>query len=189
MSVLDHRPAARATGEPHGASREKYVVTAQLSAVLAAGIHLAVVPEHLSESVLIAVFFAVVALAQFALVVALRWRLPVSVLVTTIGAHGALIALYVASRTVDLPFMPAHHGGDLVKHLPVATGVGNGIPAYPGSRIEPVGVLDVTCLVAELVLMAALAGLLPARARAHVTSAMVVLGLIAVVGRSIGLLG
>jgi hypothetical protein len=59
--------------------------------------------------------------------------------VGAIWAHVGLIALYVASRTVDLAFLPAHHGeaGSSTSRSP--GGHGNGIPAYPGSRIEPVG--------------------------------------------------
>ena len=68
-------------------------------------------------------------------------------------------------------------------------GVGNGLPIYPGSRMEPVGVLDVACLIAELALVAMLVGLLPSRWRNAVTSAMVGLGLVAVLARGIGLIG
>jgi len=111
------------------------------------------------------------------------------VLTTVIVGHLAVIGLYVASRTVDLPFIPPHDVGHDVEHLPVAGGVGNGVPVYPGSRVEPVGVLDVFCLVAELVLVAMLAGLLPARWRNGVTTAMVAVGLLALVARGVGLVG
>jgi hypothetical protein len=185
MSVLDHRPDAATLGRDDHVG---YVHVAQLSAVLAAGIHAAVVPEHLGESLLIGGFFVAVAVGQFGLAALLRWRLPVWLLVSAIAAHVALIALYVASRTMDLPFLPAHHGGDVIKHLPVAGGIGNGLPSYPGARIEPVGVLDLICLFAELLLVSALAGLLPPRTRVRVTSAMVSLGILAVTGRAIGLL-
>ncbi|MEP6817231.1 MAG: hypothetical protein ABI873_16955 [Marmoricola sp.] len=182
MSVVDHRPALslRAVRET---SQPGYVVVAAVSAVIAAGIHFALVPEHLREATLIGTFFAAVAAGQLALAAALRRRLPVAALVSAIVAHVGLIALYVASRSVGLPFVPAHHA---VQHLPVARGVGNGIPIYPGARTEPVGVLDIVCLVTELVLIAALAGLLPARVRDRVTGTMVtlgLLGLVAVAGR------
>ena len=85
-------------------------------------------------------------------------------LVTGVGATAAVVALYVASRTVDLWFLPPHGHG--VEHLPVAGGVGNGIPVLPGDRIEPVGALDLACLGAELVVIAMLMSLLrPGSAR------------------------
>ena len=115
-------------------SLRSYLTVGQLAAVLAAGIHAAVVPEHLQESLLIGSFFVVVAIGQFGLAAALRRRPPLLVVVAAIWAHVGLIALYVASRTVDLPFLPPHHGASSVQHLPVAGGHGNGIPAYPAAK-------------------------------------------------------
>ena len=89
----------------------------------------------------------------------------------------------------DSPFLPPHHGASSVQHLPVAGGHGNGIPAYPGSRIEPVGMPDLICLGAELVLIGALLGLVPAPLRSRTTSALMALGLLAVLARAIGLIG
>ena len=188
MSLLER--GMHRTDTPNEArSLRGYLTAGQLAAVLAAGIHAAVVPEHLQESLLIGGFFVVVALGQFGLAAALRRRPPLLVVVGAIWAHVALIALYVASRTVDLPFLPAHHGANSIEHLPVAGGHGNGIPAYPGSRIEPVGTLDLICLGAELVLIGALLGLLPARLRSRTTSALMALGLLAVLARAVGLIG
>ena len=104
----------------------------QLAAVLAAGIHAAVVPEHLQESLLVGCFFVVVAMGQFGLAAVLRRRPPLLVVVGAIWAHVGLIALYVASRTVDLPFLPAHHGESSVQHLPVAGGARQRHPRLPG---------------------------------------------------------
>jgi hypothetical protein len=185
MSILE-RDMDRTDTPYEAKSLRGYLTAGQLAAVLAAGIHAAVVPEHLQESFLIGGFFVVVALGQFGLAAALRQRPPVLVVVGAIWAHVGLIALYVASRTVDLPFLPAHHSID---HLPVAGGHGNGIPAYPGSRIEPVGTLDLICLGAELVLIGALLGLLPFRLRSRTTTALMALGLLAVLARAVGLIG
>ncbi len=190
MSLLERHLLA-VGDEPGVEARERtrdYLMAGQLAAVLAGGIHAAVVPEHLREAPLIGGFFLVVALGQFGLAAALRRRPPVLVVLGAVWAHVALIALYVASRTVDLPFLPPHHGGSSIEHLPVAGGVGNGIPAYPGSRIEPVGLLDVVCLGAEVVLLAALLGLLPTRLRSRTATALVVLGVGAVLARAGGLL-
>jgi hypothetical protein len=188
MSSLE-RGMQRTDTPGEAQSLRSYLTVAQLAAVLAAGIHAAVVPEHLQESLLIGGFFVVVAVGQFGLAVALRRRPPVLLVVGAIWAHVGLIALYVASRTVDLAFLPAHHGGSSLEHLPVAGGHGNGIPTYPGSRIEPVGALDLICLAAELVLVGALLGLLPARLRSRTTTALMILGVLAVLARGVGLLG
>ena len=75
------------------------------------------------------------------------------------------MAAYVATRTVDLWFMPAHGPAHDSDHLAVAGGIGNGIPVYPGDRIEPVGPLDLTCLVAELVVVAMLLAMIAPRLR------------------------
>ena len=188
MSLLE-RGMHRTDTPSEAQSLRSYLTVAQLAAVLAAGIHAAVVPEHLQESLLIGGFFVIVAMGQFGLAAALRRRPSLLVVVGAIWAHVGLIALYVASRTVDLPFLPPQHGASSVQHLPVAGGHGNGIPAYPGSRIEPVGTLDLICLGAELVLIGALLGLVPARLRSRTTSALMALGVLAVLARAIGLIG
>ena len=69
----------------------------------------------------------------------------------------------------------------------MAGAAGNGVPIFPGSRIEPVGVLDMACLLAELGLLAALVGLLPQKARRLTTNALMVLGLMALAARLSGL--
>ena len=68
-------------------------------------------------------------------------------------------------------------------------GVGDGTPQYPISGIEPVGVLDLVCLAAELVLIAMLVGLLGGRLRRVVVDVLLVLGLLALAARAVGLLG
>ena len=107
-------------------------------------------------------------------------------LTAVVVGHLAVMGLYVASRTADLPFVPPHDAAHEVNH-PVPGGVGNGLPIYPGSRMEPVGVLDVACLDRELVLVVMVG--LPSRWRTGVTSAMLGVGVLAVVARGIGLVG
>src|SRR4029077_7048807 len=95
MSILER--GMHWTETPYEAkSLRGYLTAGQLAAVLAAGIHAAVVPEHLQESLLIGGFFVVVALGQFGLAAALRQRPPVLLVVGAIWAHVGLIALYVA---------------------------------------------------------------------------------------------
>ncbi len=157
------------------------VVVAVGAAALAGGIHLAVAYPHFREHWTLGTFFLVLGLAQLALVPLLRRAQPAYVLLGVVGAHVGVLVLYVASRTVDLPFVPPHDVGHEFEHLPVAGGIGNGIPVYPGSRIEEVGLLDLLCLGAELALVAAVVSLLPARLRTPVTTvcaALAVVGLL-----------
>ena len=109
---------------------------------MAGVIHLVVVPSHWAVSAPMSAFFLGVGVAQLVLAAALGRGLPDAVLVGVISAHLAIMGLYVASRTVDLPFVPPHDAAHEMEHLPVPGAVGNGIPIYPGSRVEPVGVLD-----------------------------------------------
>jgi hypothetical protein len=138
---------------------------AMVSALVAALAHVWVIPEHLAEWPLAALFFAVVALAQLILAVSLR-RSP--------------------SRTVDLPFLPLAHD---MAHLPTAWGVGNGIPIFPGARIEEVGVPDLVCLGAELVTVVALCSLAGPAVRRVATTGLCTLGVAMLVLRLTGVLG
>jgi hypothetical protein len=120
--------------------------------------------------------------------VALRWRLPTWFLHLAVIGHVALIALYVVSRTAELPFVPPHDPAHAADRLPVPGGVGEGVPVFPGSRIEEVAAVDLVCLVAELGLVVALTALLPSRARARLGTLMAALGVLAVAARTTGLL-
>ena len=182
--MLSDLLAERRHGTPLGDA--PYVVVGAGCAWAAGVIHLAVAPEHFREAGVVGAFFVIVALAQFGLALLLLRGIGVKLLLAAVVAHVGIICLYVASRTVVLPFLPAH---DLnhANHLPVAGAAGNGVPVFPGSRIEPVGVLDMACLLAELVLLAALVGLLPQNARRLTTNALMVLGFVAVAARVSGL--
>ena len=183
-SKLSDLLAGRRPGTPPGDA--PYVVVGAGCAWAAGVIHLAVAPEHFREARVVGAFFVIVALGQLVLALLLLRGIGVKVLLAAIVSQVGIIGLYVASRTVELPFVPAHdpnHGN----HLPVAGAAGNGVPTFPGSRIEPVGVLDMACLLAELVLLAALVGLLPQKARRLTTNALMVLGLMAVAARVSGL--
>ena len=175
------RPLSRAEG---------YRVVASFAAAVAGGIHLMLSPADFAASTTLGVTLVVVGVAQVGFAVSLRWwTLPVSVLVGAAVAHLGVMAFYVASRTADLAFLPVHeHGGQAVHHLPVAGGVGSGTPVFPGSHNQPVGAPDLTALVAELVVVVAIAGLLSGRPRRLVTDLMLVLGVLAVVMRAAGFL-
>src|SRR3954453_1850846 len=161
---------------------------AGVCALLAGAIHAMVAPSHFAEAWQAGTFFVVLAVGQLVLAMALRWAPPPVVIVGTVCVHVSVIALYVASRTVDLPFVPAHDAGHHISHLPVAGGIGNGIPIYPGSRTEPVGVLDLVCLVAELVLVGLLTAMAPPRARRGLTNLMLLVGATGLLLRVLGVL-
>ena len=94
MSLLER--GMQPTDTPSEArSLRTYLTVGQLAAVLAAGIHAAVVPEHLQESLLIGGFFVVVAIGQFGLAAVLRRRPPLLLVVGAgvlpIGVQGHLV--------------------------------------------------------------------------------------------------
>lgn len=165
-----------------------YAPVASVSALVAGLIHLGVAPSHFAVAWYVGTFFVVVAAVQLGLAVMLLRPLGVRPLVAAIIANVAIVSLYVASRTVGLAFLPARgHGAP--DHLPVAGGIGNGDPIFPGEHVEPVGVPDLVCLFAELLLIVMLAGLLPRRTRAVVANAMLALAVLALGARLGGLLG
>ena len=102
----------------------------------AAAIHFAVVFEHFTEDTLYGVFFLVLSWAQLIWPVVLFWRPSRLWLWLGAGGNAIVVAVYVASRTVGLPFGP-----DL--HSP-----------------EPAGALDVVSCVLEAGLIAGCAVLL-----------------------------
>jgi hypothetical protein len=102
----------------------------------AAAIHFAVVFAHFTEYTLYGVFFLVLSWAQLIWPAVLLWRPSRPWLLAGIVGNAAVLAIYVASRTVGLPFGP-----DL--HTP-----------------ETVGALDVVSCVLEAALIAGCAALL-----------------------------
>ena len=125
---------------PGGASPRRTMrplarVAAPLLAALsggAAAIHLTVVPEHLSESRRMGIFFLTVAWAQAAWALAIVLRPPTR-RALTIGAllNGAVLAVWVMHHTVGIPF------------------------GLAGDHRHPVAANDVTCAILEALLVAA----------------------------------
>src|SRR5215469_9881772 len=72
----------------------------------AAAIHFAVVFEHFVEYTLYGVFFLVISWAQVIWPVVLAWRPSRLWLWLGIAGNAVIIAVYMASRTVGLPFGP-----------------------------------------------------------------------------------
>ena len=85
----------------------------------AAAIHFAVVFEHFAEYTLYGVFFLVISWAQLIWPAVLLWRPSRLWLWLGIAGNAIVIAVYVASRTVGLPFGPDLHNAESVGALDV----------------------------------------------------------------------
>jgi hypothetical protein len=95
---------------------------ASLSAA-AAAIHFAVVFEHFNDYALYGVFFLVLAWAQLIWPAVLLWRPSRVWLWLGLTGNAAVLAVYVVSRTVGLPFGPDLHHPEPVGALDVVSGV------------------------------------------------------------------
>src|SRR6516165_2856003 len=87
----------------------------------AAAIHFAVVFEHFAEYALYGVFFLVISWAQVIWPTVLLWRPSRLWLWLGIAGNATVIAVYVASRTVGLPFGPDVHHAESVGALDVVS--------------------------------------------------------------------
>jgi hypothetical protein len=91
---------------------------ASLSAA-AAAIHFAVVFEHFTEDTLYGVFFLVLSWAQLIWPAVLLWRPSRLWLWLGMTGNAAVLAVYIASRTMGLPFGPDLHHPEAVGALDV----------------------------------------------------------------------
>ncbi|HYK31512.1 MAG TPA: hypothetical protein VEV63_06095 [Streptosporangiaceae bacterium] len=87
----------------------------------AAAIHFAVVFEHFAEYALYGVFFLVISWAQMIWPAVLLWRPSRPWMWLGIAGNAIVIAVYVASRTVGLPFGPDLHHTESVGALDVVS--------------------------------------------------------------------
>ncbi len=87
----------------------------------AAAIHFAVVFEHFADYTLYGVFFLVISWAQMIWPAVLLWRPSRLWLWLGIAGNAMVIAVYVASRTVGLPFGPDVHHAESVGALDVVS--------------------------------------------------------------------
>jgi len=102
------------------ATARPYVLGALASlSAAAAAIHFAVVFEHFRDYLLYGVFFLVLGWAQLIWPAVLLWRPSRLWLWLGIAGNAAVLAVYVASRTVGLPFGPDLHHPEQVGGLDV----------------------------------------------------------------------
>jgi hypothetical protein len=85
----------------------------------AAAIHFAVVFEHFADYTLYGVFFLVISWAQMIWPVVLLWRPSRLWLWLGVAGNAMVIAVYVASRTIGLPFGPDFNHSESVGALDV----------------------------------------------------------------------
>src|SRR3954469_20073974 len=98
-TAADHRPGVG-------------YATAGVALCAAAGlIHLWVAPEHFREGWLVGAFFVLAGAGQLTFAVVLARGLATAGLLLGVAGNTALVCLYVLSRTVALPFLPAHDEG------------------------------------------------------------------------------
>lgn len=102
--VADLVPAPERTVRTTSATAALLVPLALTGTVAAAGVHLALFPEHLRERTVFGIFFVGCALAQVAWAER-AWRRPTPACLV-LGAVGnlAVVALWVVTRTAGLPF-------------------------------------------------------------------------------------
>ena len=107
--------------EPATTARPYFLGALAALSVGAAAIHFAVVFEHFAEYTLYGVFFLVISWAQMIWPAVLLWRPSRPWLWLGIAGNALVIAVYVASRTVGLPFGPDLHHAESVGALDVVS--------------------------------------------------------------------
>lgn len=113
--------------------RDPRLWVAVTASVVSAAVHLSVIREHLEESWLYGGFFLAVTLAQVAWAVLAVRRPTPRLLLAGAAASGLVALLWVATRTVGIPFGPA------------------------AGEVEAVGVPDVVASLTEVLVVAAVA--------------------------------
>lgn len=160
------RPAARPGAFGAGAIRE-WAVAASAAAALA---HALAVPAHWASWPAAGVVFVALAAAQSGFAAGLvvwRHRAHDALLIAAMAVNTGAVLLYVASRTVVLPFAPARG--------PHGTGLLPGRPVLPAT-VESVGVFDLFTLLVEVALVVLLLALLPDDRRRRAGSWLLAVG-------------
>src|SRR6266540_4181380 len=118
-------------------TRRTLLLLAAALSLVAAVIHLWVMPEHFDEWWGYGTFFLVVAILQWFYAFALlRWPRWPTFLIGIIG-HLAIISLYIVTRTAGIPLFGPHAG-----------------------EVEGIGLIDLTSKLAELALVIILVALM-----------------------------
>jgi hypothetical protein len=141
-------------------ARSPWLALAAVCSTVSAVVHVVVMPGHLEELWLFGVFFGLLAVLQLGYAGLLALRPTRGLLVAGALVNAATVGLWLASRTVGLPLGPEA-----------------GTP-------EPVGLLDLTSTLAELVLLVATAVVVGQARAVQPSSTQVSAGSRTPVGRS-----
>jgi hypothetical protein len=143
-------------------------------ASVAGGVHLVLIAQQASVWWGYGVLMAAIAAVEIGVAIGLALRPTPGVIIAGIVGVTTSVILYVVSRTAGLPFGPgparAAQFGD-----PFHAGHPD-FSAQLTDRAEPVGALDLGCLIAEVALIVLLVTLLPERSRRPVTNALCAIG-------------
>ena len=143
-------------------------------ASVAAGVHAVLIAQQGQIWWGYGVLIAAIAIAGAAIAIALAVRPTIGVLYVAIAGAVVSSILYVISRTVGFPFGPGPAGA--LRFTDPLHGPGN--PNYDAliGRAEPVGLLDLGSLIAEIALVVLLVSMLPERRRRSVTNVLCAVG-------------
>ena len=152
---------------------------------MAGGVHLVLIAQQASVWWGYGALMAAIAAVEIGIAIALVVRPTPGVVIAGIVGVTASIVLYVVSRTSGLPFGPGP-----ARAAQFSDPFHAGHPDFSAllGRAEPVGALDLGCLVAEVALIVLLVTLLPDRRRRPVTNALCAVGVALWVLRWVGVL-
>lgn len=154
------------------------IPAARLAAItlasVAAGVHAVLIAQQASIWWGYGVVMAAIAAVQAAIAIGLALRPTARVVTAAIVGTVTSTLLYVVSRTSGLPFGPGPANAPRFTD-PLHS---SGHPNYAAltGRAEPVGLLDLGCLVAEVALIVLLVSMLPDRRRRFATNALCAVG-------------
>jgi hypothetical protein len=139
--------ASRREETDHAVERRPALLVAVVGSLIAAGVHVAVCPEHFREALRFGIFFVLISLFQTAWSVAVVRRPTRLLFLVGAVVNAGVVVLWAITRTVGLPF---------------------GL-----SEVESVGVVDLVATLAEVATVigcvACLGWMLPLRSRAVVS--------------------
>jgi hypothetical protein len=143
-------------------------------ASVAAGVHAVLIAQQGQIWWGYGALVATIAIAGAAIAIGLALRPSPRVLYAAIAGTVASSLLYVISRTIGFPFGPGPAGA--ARFTDPLHGPGH--PNYEAlvGRAEPVGLLDLGCLIAEIALVVLLVSMLPEGRRRSVTNVLCAVG-------------
>jgi hypothetical protein len=155
-------------------------------ASIAAGVHAVLIAQQAQIWWGYGALVAAIAVAGAAIAIALALRPTTRVVSTAIAGTVTSTLFYVVSRTAGLPFGPGPASAP--RFTDPLHGPGHPNYAAVAGRAEPVGLLDLGCLVAEIALVALLVSMLPEGRRRPAANVLCAVGAALWVFRWTGLL-